>query len=111
MIRFGVAMGGKFETFMGLTGIGDLIVTCTSVHSRNFQAGYEIGKANNAKIYWDTNKKTCEGIRTAKVIHKIAKENNISMPITDEIYAVLYEGKEPMQSAKDLMIRDLKAEI
>jgi len=111
MIRFGVAMGGKFETFMGLTGIGDLIVTCTSVHSRNFQAGYEIGKANSAQIYWDTNKRTCEGIRTAKVIHKIAKDNNICMPIIDEIYAVLYEGKEPIQSAKDLMIRDLKAEF
>lgn len=111
MIRFGVAMGGKFETFMGLTGIGDLIVTCTSVHSRNFQAGYEIGKANSAQIYWDTNKKTCEGIRTAKVVHKIAKEKNISMPIIDEIYAVLYEGKEPVQSARELMIRDLKAEF
>lgn len=111
MIRFGVAMGGRFETYMGLTGIGDLIVTCTSVHSRNFQAGYEIGKANSSTVYWETNKRTCEGIRTAKVIHKIAKENNITMPIIDEIYAVLYEGKEPVQSAKDLMIRDLKAEF
>lgn len=111
MIRFGVAMGGKFETFMGLTGIGDLIVTCTSVHSRNFQAGYEIGKANSAQIFWDNNKKTVEGVRTAKVVHEIAKKHNISMPIIDEIYAVLYEGKEPVQSAKELMIRNLKSEF
>ena len=111
MIRFGTAMGGEFETFMGLTGIGDLIVTCTSVHSRNFQAGYEIGSANTAQIFWDTNKKTVEGVRTAKVIHELAKENNIDMPLIEEIYKVLYEGKEPMQSAKDLMVRDLKAEF
>ena len=110
MIRFGTFMGGRKETFMGLTGIGDLIVTCTSVHSRNFQAGYEIGKANDAQVYWDTNKKTCEGIRTAKVVHEIADANHISMPITTEIYKVLYEGKEPKESAKDLMLRDLKAE-
>lgn len=110
MVRYGTFMGGQKETFMGLTGIGDLIVTCTSVHSRNFQAGYEIGKANNANIYWETNKKTCEGIRTAKVIHEVALKNHIEMPITNEVYKILYEGKEPSLSAKDLMLRDLKAE-
>ncbi len=111
MIRFGTAMGGEFETFMGLTGIGDLIVTCTSVHSRNFQAGYEIGCANTAQVFWDNNKKTVEGVRTAKVIHELARINNIDMPLIEEIYNVLYEGKEPMQSARDLMVRDLKAEF
>ncbi len=111
MIRFGTAMGGQFETFMGLTGIGDLIVTCTSVHSRNFQAGFEIGKANNASIFWETNKKTVEGVRTAKVIYELAQEMNVEMPIINEIYAVLYENKEPKQSAKDLMVRNLKAEF
>lgn len=111
MIRFGTAMGGEFETFMGLTGIGDLIVTCTSVHSRNFQAGYEIGCANTAQVFWDNNKKTVEGVRTAKVIHELAQINHIEMPLIEEIYKVLYEGKEPMQSARDLMVRDLKAEF
>lgn len=72
MIRFGVAMGGKAETFIGLTGIGDLIVTCSSRHSRNFQAGYEIGKANDAQAFWKYNKKTVEGVRTAKVVHELA---------------------------------------
>ena len=110
MIRFGTALGGRAETFMGLTGMGDLIVTCTSVHSRNFQAGCEIGKAGNAQIFWDTNTKTVEGVRTAKIVHEIAAEKGIDMPIVNEIYSVLYEGKSPVQSARDLMLRDLKPE-
>lgn len=110
MIRYGLAMGGNFETFMGLTGIGDLIVTCTSVHSRNFQAGYEIGVANNADAFWKNNTKTVEGVRTAKVIYEIAKEQHIYMPLINEIYQVLYEGKEPKQSAIDLMNISLKSE-
>ncbi|MDF9823920.1 glycerol-3-phosphate dehydrogenase (NAD(P)+) [Breznakia sp. PF5-3] len=110
MIRFGMFMGGKRETFMGLTGIGDLIVTCTSPHSRNFQAGYEVGKENSADIFWDKNKNTVEGVRTAKVVHEIATKNNIDMPIINETYKILYEGKEPKTSAKDLMLRELKAE-
>ena len=110
MIRFGTAMGGKPETFMGLTGIGDLIVTCSSRHSRNFQAGYEIGKANDAQAFWKYNKKTVEGVRTAKVVYELAKQMHIDMPITSEIYKVLYENKDPKQSARDLMLRDLKPE-
>lgn len=110
MIRFGVAFGGQEKTFMGLTGIGDLIVTCTSVHSRNFEAGYQIGKADSASAYWDHNKKTVEGIRTTEVLYRLKAEKNISMPIVDEIYKVLYENKKPSDSAKDLMLRELKAE-
>ena len=110
MIRFGVAFGGQEKTFMGLTGIGDLIVTCTSVHSRNFEAGYQIGKADSARAYWDHNKKTVEGIRTTEVLYRLKAEKNISMPIVDEIYKVLYENKKPSDSAKDLMLRELKAE-
>ena len=110
MIRFGVAMGGKAETFIGLTGIGDLIVTCSSRHSRNFQAGYEIGKANDAQAFWKYNKKTVEGVRTAKVVHELAEKMGIEMPIVNEIYSVLYEGKDPKRSARDLMLRDLKPE-
>ena len=110
MIRFGTAMGGKPETFMGLTGIGDLIVTCSSRHSRNFQAGYEIGKANDAQAFWKYNKTTVEGVRTAKVVYELAQQMHIDMPITSEIYKVLYENKDPKQSARDLMLRDLKPE-
>lgn len=110
MIRFGTVMGGKKETFMGLTGMGDLIVTCTSRHSRNFQAGYTIGKEGSAKHFLATNTKTVEGIRTAKIVHELAQEKQIDMPIVSEIYNVIYEDKDPVQSAKDLMLRDLKAE-
>lgn len=111
MTRYGVAMGGKKETFMGMTGIGDLIVTCTSQHSRNFQAGYEIGKAGTAKIFWETNTKTVEGVRTAKAVHEKARELGIDMPIVNEIYAVLFENKNARESAKQLMTRDLKSEM
>ena len=111
MTRFGVAMGGKKETFMGMTGIGDLIVTCTSQHSRNFQAGYEIGKAGTAKIFWETNTKTVEGVRTAKAVHEKARELGIDMPIVNETYAVLFENKNARESAKQLMTRDLKPEM
>lgn len=110
MIRFGTAMGANEKTFIGLTGVGDLIVTCTSVHSRNFEAGYQIGKADSSSIYWETNKKTVEGVRTTEVLYRLKNEMNIDMPIIDEIYKVLYEDKKPSDSAKDLMLRDLKAE-
>lgn len=110
MMRIGTALGGRSETFMGLTGMGDLIVTCTSVHSRNFQAGFEIGKHNDAQVFFDTNTKTVEGVRTAKIVHELALQHHIDMPIVNEIYKVLYEGKAPKQSAQDLMSRDLKSE-
>lgn len=111
MIRYGVFFGGKQQTFMGLTGIGDLIVTCTSIHSRNFEAGYQIGKENDVTNFLKYNKKTVEGVRTAKIVHKVAKENNIDMPICEEVYQILFEGKEPKTCANDLMLRELKKEF
>ncbi|MEG0329348.1 MAG: NAD(P)H-dependent glycerol-3-phosphate dehydrogenase [Longicatena sp.] len=111
MTRYGMALGGRQETFMGLSGIGDLIVTCTSKHSRNFQAGFEIGKHNSAKYFWDKNTKTVEGVRTAKAVHETAMKMGIDMPIVHEIYKVLFEDEQPSQSAKNLMLRDLKTEI
>lgn len=111
MIRYGTFFGGKEETFIGLTGIGDLIVTCTSPHSRNFQAGYQIGKENTVENFFKNNKKTVEGIRTAQIVHDVAKEKGIDMPICEEVFEILYSGKEPKDCAKDLMIRKLKAEF
>ncbi len=111
MVRYGVKKGGKFETYLGLTGVGDLIVTCSSVHSRNFQAGLEIGKTNDAKTFMKNNKKTCEGNRTCRVIYEDQKQyDDIEMPITEAIYQVLYEGKEPKEEIKKLMLRELKPE-
>ena len=93
-------------------GIGDLIVTCSSMHSRNFMAGYEIGKADSAKAFMQNNKKTVEGIRTCKVIYEDLKKNypDIEMPITEAIYQVIYENKKPSEVIKKLMLRDLKEE-
>ena len=111
MIRYGVFFGGKEKTFMGLTGIGDLIVTCSSVHSRNFQAGYQIGKENSVDGFYANNTKTVEGVRSAKIVHRISTKNKIVMPICEEVYQILYEGKKPDTCADDLMLRDLKEEF
>ncbi len=108
--RYGVAMGGKAETYLGLDGVGDLIVTCTSYHSRNFTAGLEIGKANSAEEFLKNNKRTVEGVRCAKVVYEEALKHGISMPITDQVYKVLFEGKKPSDALSELMSRELKAE-
>ena len=108
--RYGLAMGAKLETFLGLTGVGDLVVTCTSVHSRNFQAGLLIGKNDSAKYFWKTNTKTVEGVKAAKIIHEEAKSKGIYMPITEEVYKVLYEGHIPSISVDNLMQKELKSE-
>lgn len=108
--RYGMFYGAKPETFLGLDGVGDLIVTCTSVHSRNFQAGLMIGQFDTAKIFWDTNEKTVEGINAAKVVYDEALKNKISMPITEQVYKVLYEGAKPSESIQILMARELKSE-
>ena len=108
--RYGTALGGRPETYLGLDGVGDLIVTCTSYHSRNFAAGLEIGKADSAEEFLANNKKTVEGVRCAKVVYEEAKKLGISMPITDQVYQVLYEGKKPSVAMSELMNRELKAE-
>lgn len=108
--RFSMAQGGKMETFLGLCGVGDLIVTCMSHHSRNFMAGYEIGKANDAEAFFRHNTKTVEGIFACRIVYEEAQEAGISMPITEEVYRVLFEGKKPEQAMWDLMERALKSE-
>ena len=110
MARFGVARGGRAETYLGLDGVGDLIVTCTSRHSRNFMAGYAIGQSGNAADFLAHNTKTVEGVLACRVVYEEAKKQNISMPITDQIYAVLYEGKSASAAISELMNRDLKSE-
>ena len=110
MSRYGIAQGGRAETYLGLTGVGDLIVTCTSPHSRNFQAGVQIGRQDSAEIFWKTNKKTVEGVKAAKVIYEESIKKHISMPITEQVYRVLYEGEKPSQAIKLLMARELKSE-
>lgn len=110
LTRFGLALGAKKETFLGLNGVGDLIVTCSSYHSRNFQAGLKIGEDNGAENFLKTNKKTTEGVLTTKTVHYLAQELDISMPITEAVYAVLYKNHKPSEVIETLMNRPLKEE-
>lgn len=108
--RLGVALGGKKETFSGLSGIGDLITTCESVLSRNHHVGVEIAKGKHLKDIRENMYDVAEGVPTAKAAKELAKKLNIEMPITEEVYAVLYENKDPYKAMSSLMQRDLKNE-
>ena len=108
--RLGVKMGGKIETFSGLTGIGDLIVTCASVHSRNRKAGYLIGQGRTVQEAMDEVKMVVEGVYSAKAAAKLAEKYQVSMPIVDEVNKVLFDGKAPSEAVDDLMMRESKSE-
>ncbi|MBQ9558117.1 MAG: NAD(P)-dependent glycerol-3-phosphate dehydrogenase [Clostridia bacterium] len=106
----GVAMGGRKTTFLGLAGFGDLIVTCTSMHSRNRRAGILIGKGYSAEETLEKIGMTVEGYATTKAAYNFAREKNIEMPIVTEMYRVLYEGKDPRDALTELLNRPMKAE-
>lgn len=111
MARFGVKMGGNLNTFFGLSGIGDLIVTCTSMHSRNRRAGILIGEGLAMKEAIEEVGMVVEGIKTAKSAYKLAQKINVDMPITREIYKVLYENSDVRNSVSNLMERNKKHEM
>lgn len=108
--RLGVAMGGKMETFCGLTGIGDLIVTCASVHSRNRKAGYLMGKGYSMKEAMDQVQMVVEGVYSAKAAMGLAKKYGIELPIIEKVNQVLFEDKSAAEAVKELMLRDKKLE-
>ena len=108
--RLGVKMGGKIESFTGLTGIGDLIVTCASAHSRNRKAGYLIGQGKSMQEAMDEVKMVVEGVYSAKAAAKLAEKYGVSMPIVEEVNKVLFEGKSPSQAVDDLMQRESRSE-
>lgn len=108
--RLGIAMGAKPETFAGLSGIGDLIVTCTSMHSRNHRAGILLGKGYTLDETLCEVKMVVEGVNTAKAAYNLSKKYNVSMPITEEAYNVLFCGKEAQTAVMDLMRRTKTAE-
>lgn len=108
--RLGVKMGGKLETFCGLTGIGDLIVTCASVHSRNRKAGYLMGKGYSMQEAMDEVKMVVEGVYSAKAAMGLAKKYGVELPIIEQVNQVLFEGKKPADAMNDLMLRDKKME-
>lgn len=104
--RLGVAMGGSKETFGGLSGIGDLIVTCTSHHSRNHNAGYLIGKGKTMKEAMDEVNQVVEGVYSAKAAYCLAKKYNVSMPIVEQVNKVLFENVPATEAIKNLLTRD-----
>ena len=109
--RLGVRMGAKAETFAGLSGIGDLIVTCASVHSRNRKAGYLMGKGYTMKQAMDEVKMVVEGVYSAKAAKELAEKYEVEMPIVDEVNKILFEDKPAADAVIDLMLRDKKVEI
>ena len=108
--RLGVKMGGKIESFTGLAGIGDLIVTCASVHSRNRRAGYLIGQGRTMQEAMDEVNMVVEGVYSAKAAASLAKKYEVSMPIVEEVNRVLFDGKDPAQAVDDLMMRESRSE-
>lgn len=109
--RLGEAMGGKISTFFGLSGMGDLIVTCTSEHSRNRRAGILLGQGYKTEDAIEEVGMVVEGIKTTKSAYELSKRYKVSMPITEEIYKIIYEGKDPGNSVDKLMRRDKKHEM
>jgi glycerol-3-phosphate dehydrogenase (NAD(P)+) len=108
--RLGLCLGAKSETFSGLSGIGDLIVTCGSQHSRNRSVGERLGKGESLEQVIGGMKQVAEGIWNAKAARDLAAEHDIEMPITEEVCKIVEEGKDPRQALKDLMSREPGAE-
>lgn len=109
--RLGTAMGGNFETFSGLTGIGDLIVTCASMHSRNRRAGILIGQGYTMDEAMKEVKMVVEGVYSAKAAMALSKKYDVQLPIIEQVNQVLFENKPADQAVKELMLRDKKTEI
>jgi len=108
--RLGVAMGAAPESFSGITGIGDLIVTCASIHSRNRKAGYLMGQGKTMKEAMEEVKMVVEGVYSTKAAVKLGKKYEVSLPIINKVNEVLFEGKDPKEAVNELMLRDSKAE-
>ncbi len=111
MIRYGKALGADEKTFSGLTGIGDLIVTCASKHSRNRYVGESLGKGKTMEEIMETMIMVAEGVPTVKAVHESSLKNNVEMPIVNGIYEIIYNKGDAKQIVRDLMSRELKGEF
>ena len=109
--KLGTSMGAKTSTFQGLSGYGDLIVTCLSKHSRNRRVGQAIGEGHSLKKVLGDMSMVAEGVLSAKSIHQLRLKHKVQMPIHEAIYQVLFEGKNPEHSVQELMTRSLTSEI
>jgi glycerol-3-phosphate dehydrogenase (NAD(P)+) len=109
--RLGVALGANAQTFSGLSGLGDLIVTCTSRHSRNRHVGEQIGRGRKLDEIIAEMAMVAEGVTTTESSYQLARQHGIEMPITNEVYRILFEDKDAREATYDLMTRETKQEI
>ena len=110
MVRIGTATGAQEKTFGGLSGLGDLVLTCTGTLSRNYTVGYKLGRGDKLSDILAKMKMVAEGVATSKSAYELAQKNNVEMPIVEQIYKVINEDKNPIDAVKELMTRSLKAE-
>jgi len=108
--RLGLAMGARPETFAGLSGMGDLIVTCMSRHSRNRYVGEQIGAGKKLKQVLKSMEMVAEGVETSRSASQLAEKHSVETPITNEVYKILFEDKDPIKATTDLMTRGMKTE-
>jgi glycerol-3-phosphate dehydrogenase (NAD(P)+) len=108
--RLGIALGADPSTFAGLAGIGDLVVTCMSEHSRNRYFGEQVGRGRSLEEVEASMDMIAEGVRTTESVHDLAQQLHVEMPITEAVYAILFEGKDPEQAVHELMTREAKRE-
>lgn len=111
MTRLGVAMGASPRTFSGLSGVGDLILTCTSNLSRNYTLGARLGRGEKLQDILSGMREVVEGVPTAESAYKLAERYSVEMPITEKVYEILYKGKSPQNALKELMTRPLREEF
>jgi glycerol-3-phosphate dehydrogenase (NAD(P)+) len=110
LTRLGIAMGGKKSTFSGLAGMGDLVATCSSTKSRNHHVGFELGRGKSLEQIINEMNEIAEGVKTVKVARELAKEYNVDMPISEEIYKVLYEGNTVNEAFRGLLHYEVGSE-
>ncbi|MCW8892882.1 MAG: NAD(P)H-dependent glycerol-3-phosphate dehydrogenase, partial [Deltaproteobacteria bacterium] len=110
MTRLGVKLGGAAETFAGLAGMGDLVLTCTGDLSRNRTVGLELGKGRRIDDILSGMQMVAEGVQTTLSAYQLAKKLKVEVPILEQMYLILYQDKDPREAVTDLMLRDLKAE-
>jgi glycerol-3-phosphate dehydrogenase (NAD(P)+) len=110
LTRLGLALGGKLDTFMGLSGMGDLVLTCTDDQSRNRRMGLALAAGKSAEATAAEIGQVVEGVKAAAAVHKVAHDQNVEMPICEQVYRILYEGVSVEEAGAVLMRREVKSE-
>lgn len=109
--RLGIALGGEHETFMGLTGLGDIVLTCTDNQSRNRRVGLALAEGKNLDAILQDLGQVAEGVYTTQEVHRLAKKLGVDMPITEHVYRIIYENEDPRLAVKSLLTRAIRSEL